>query len=100
MLSAAYNTLVRDQSADPEAADVDVRTHIQTSSVAGATTETQEVRKHASVKSVDGQHVTVETVGDDTSKPCVRMHSEHHATKVSVSVVSVTTFLEFMETWK
>ena len=84
-----YVKLVPDQFVGSETRQVDDRPHLRMSSSAGVTTESAEVPEHALVKSVEGQRVSAETFGERSTKPCVRMHAERHATKETESTLPV-----------
>lgn len=85
----SYVRSIPGQSVGSETSQVDERIHLRTSSVAGATVESREMPEHAAVKVVDGQHVSAETVGENVAKPCIRMHTERHATAETEPPLSV-----------
>jgi len=76
-----YIRLVPNQFVGLETTQVDDRTHLRMSETARATTESEEVSERASVKPVEGQHISAETCGEDAVRPCIRMHAERCATK-------------------
>lgn len=81
--------LVPNQFVGSETTQVDDQTHLRMSSLGSATTESQEIPEHASVKSVDGQHISAETFDEHTVKPCVRVHAQHRAVDETESSLPV-----------
>jgi len=76
-----YIKLVPNQFVVFETTQVDDRTHLRMSATAGATTESEEVLERASVKPVEGQHISAETCSENAVRPCIRMHAERCATQ-------------------
>jgi len=84
-----YVKLVPEQFVGSETTQVDERVHLRTSSSATAMTISQEKPECASVKSVEGQHASVETFSENIVKPCIQLHAERHATKETDSSLLV-----------
>jgi len=88
-----YVKLVPNQFVGSETTQVDDRTHLRMSSSVGATTESEETPERALLKPVEGQHISAETSGENTAKPCIRMNAERYATKETESTLPSVCFM-------